>query len=126
MSLTEAKRDILPALTQLSLGRLLLSRAYLRFTGRFEFNRSIGPVKSKHEQDNKIFFLSCPACENLHSECFTDRFYYRAANKGPKTFGHYQVGSPLRFASYESFRHGIPIDHIEKRSDVIRSSVLIM
>ena len=32
-SLTEAKRGILPALAQLSLDRLLLSRAYLRFTG---------------------------------------------------------------------------------------------
>ena len=35
-SLTEAKRDILPALAQLSLDRLLLSRAYLRFNGHIK------------------------------------------------------------------------------------------
>ena len=57
-SLAEAKRDILPALTQLSLGRLLLSRACLRFTGRFKFNRSIGQIESKHEHDI-LFALTC-------------------------------------------------------------------
>jgi|LakMenE18May11ns_1017448.scaffolds.fasta_scaffold9881017_3 hypothetical protein len=62
MSSTEAKRDILPALTQLSLGRLLLSRARLRFTGRFKFNRSIAAVESKPD---KIFFLPCHASKNL-------------------------------------------------------------
>ncbi len=39
MSPTEAKRDILLALTQLSLGRVLLSRAYLRFAGQIKCNR---------------------------------------------------------------------------------------
>jgi hypothetical protein len=62
MSSTEAKRDILPALTQLSLGRLLLSRARLRFTGRFKFNRSIAAVESKPD---KIIFLPCHASKNL-------------------------------------------------------------
>jgi len=37
---TPAKRDILLALAQLSLDRLLLSRAYLRFTGQIESTRS--------------------------------------------------------------------------------------
>lgn len=44
-SSTEAQREILLALTQLSLGRLLLSRAYLRFTGRPNHNRSIGSLE---------------------------------------------------------------------------------
>lgn len=60
MNITEAKRDIPPALTQLSLGRLLLSRARLRFTGRFNSSRSIAVVGSKPD---KIFSGNsfCPA-----------------------------------------------------------------
>ena len=54
MSFAEAKRDILPALTQLSLSRLRLpigqifSRASLRFTGRSDSNRSVVPKESHH------------------------------------------------------------------------------
>jgi hypothetical protein len=70
VSPTEVQRDILPALTQLSLGRLLLSRARLRFTGRFKFNRSIAAGGS---QADKIFFLPCHASKKPLVRIFATR-----------------------------------------------------
>ena len=63
MSPTEAKRDILLALTQLSLGRVLLSRvllsrAYRRFTGQNKCNRSIAAEETKGVHDI-LFALPC-------------------------------------------------------------------
>ena len=58
MSPTEAKRDILLALTQLSLGRVLLSRAYLRFAGQIKCNRSNAAEETKRIHDI-LFALPC-------------------------------------------------------------------
>ena len=58
MSPTEAKRDILLALTQLSLGRVLLSRAYLRFAGQIKCNRSNTAEETKRIHDI-LFALPC-------------------------------------------------------------------
>ena len=66
MSPTEAKRDILLALTQLSLGRLLLSRAYLRFAGQIKWYRSNAAEETKRIHDI-LFALPCLRKPGAHS-----------------------------------------------------------
>ncbi len=58
MSPTEAKRDILLALTQLSLGSVLLSRARLRFTGQIKCNRS-NVAEETNGVNDILFALPC-------------------------------------------------------------------
>ena len=58
MSPTEAKRVILHGLPQLSLGKLLLSRVYLRFVGQIQCNRSNAAEETKRIH-GILFALPC-------------------------------------------------------------------
>ena len=114
MSPTEAKQDILLALAQLSLGRLLLNIAYLRFAGRIKWYRSNAAEETKRIHDilfalpclRKLVVRSCYPLILLRSHdpnltCSSDRASRRT--RGP-TAHHFAVTAPnaLRWESTRS------------------------